>query len=121
MNGASVGGYIGGNYRFNNNPVIGVEGDYNAAFGSGWDGGELDSFGTIRARVGYAMDRWLIYAAGGVAFAQFGPASGFTGPDSSETGWTLGGGAEYVITDHVSLRGECTSTTHSRTSERLPA
>ena len=107
-NGASVGGYIGGNYRFNNNLVIGVEGDYNAAFGGGWPdlGGELTQFGTIRGRVGYAMDRWLIYAAGGVAFSTFEPAFGNSGPDVSETGWTLGGGAEYMITDHISLRGE---------------
>ena len=106
--GATLGGYVGYNHRFNNDLVLGVEGDYNAAFGDGWSGlgGELTQFGTVRARVGYAMDRWLVYAAGGVAFVKFEPIDGFSGPDVDETGWTVGGGVDYMITNNISARGE---------------
>ncbi|HET7850770.1 MAG TPA: outer membrane protein [Pseudolabrys sp.] len=74
----------------------------------------LDWLATIRGRLGWAVDRWLIYGTGGVAFAHFNdelsdPPSvlGFTvGPDSSRTGWTAGGGIEYAFTDHWTAKAE---------------
>lgn len=106
--GASLGGYIGGIYRFDNNITVGVEGDYNAAFGDGISqlAGELAQFGSIRGRAGYAIDRWHIYATGGVAFAKFEPFSGTAGPNVDETGWAAGAGVEYMFTDRISARGE---------------
>ncbi|MCP4318348.1 MAG: porin family protein [Hyphomicrobiales bacterium] len=105
--GVSVGGYVGGNYRFNNDIVVGVEGDYNAAFGSfdtfGW---ELASFGSVRGRIGYAMDRWHIYATGGLALADFDSQFAGLGDPDIETGWAAGGGVEYMITDNISARAE---------------
>lgn len=74
----------------------------------------LDFLGTARLRLGYAMDRTLLYATGGLAYGDVdfryattsGPAS-FAG-DRSKTalGWSLGGGLEHALGDHVSLRIE---------------
>jgi outer membrane immunogenic protein len=68
--------------------------------------------GSIRARVGYAINRILIYGTGGAAFA--GITDGYINisPALSETdsktrsGWTVGGGVEYAITDNWSVRAE---------------
>jgi outer membrane immunogenic protein len=68
--------------------------------------------GSIRARVGIAWNRWLIYGTGGAAFA--GNTDGYINnvPALSETdsktrsGWTVGGGVEYAMTDNWSLRAE---------------
>jgi outer membrane immunogenic protein len=61
--------------------------------------------GSARLRVGYAFDRFMIYATGGLALAA--PKSTVTGTgysygagDSTRFGWTLGAGAEYAITNN---------------------
>jgi outer membrane immunogenic protein len=74
----------------------------------------LNALGTIRGRLGWAFDRALVYATGGVAFASLkdqlaDPVTvlGFTSsPGSSETGWTAGGGIEYAFTDHWTAKAE---------------
>jgi outer membrane immunogenic protein len=67
---------------------------------------------TVRPRIGYALDRTLFYVTGGLAFAHLGIAQDFSdlapgivevGHEQSsasavKTGWTVGGGAEYAIT-----------------------
>ncbi|WP_414471522.1 outer membrane protein [Microvirga sp. M2] len=44
-----------------------------------------DWFGTVRGRVGVAFDRVLIYATGGLAYTD------------NNTGWVVGGGAEWAL------------------------
>ncbi len=74
----------------------------------------LDWLATIRGRLGWAVDRWLIYGTGGVAFAELkdelsDPPTvlAFTAkPDSTLTGWTAGGGIEYAFTDHWTAKAE---------------
>ena len=72
--------------------------------------GNIDVQGSIRGRVGYAFDRVLLYATGGVAFAGInGSISTPFGYDSASTtrvGWTVGGGLEYAITNNWSVRAE---------------
>jgi outer membrane immunogenic protein len=71
--------------------------------------------GSIRGRVGYAWDRVLLYATGGVAFAgvdgsvqtNFGDGfGGFDSASSTRVGWTVGGGLEYAVTNNWSIRAE---------------
>jgi outer membrane immunogenic protein len=72
----------------------------------------IDWFGTVRGRLGYAVDRFLPYVTGGVAFGDI--ESSYNDPEdssfavASETvfGWTIGAGAEYALTDQWSLRAE---------------
>ncbi|MCC2114072.1 MAG: porin family protein, partial [Hyphomicrobiales bacterium] len=108
-----VGGLLAGfNYQFNQF-VVGVEGDWSwtnfdgsAAIPATTIRGEADWFATLRARAGVAMDRYLVYGTGGVAFTDLSLA-GFGGPDGANlTGWTIGAGVEAAVTDNVTLRAE---------------
>ncbi len=66
--------------------------------------------GSVRGRIGYAWDRVLIYATGGVAFAgvdsNISTPLGFDSASSTRVGWTVGGGLEYAITNNWSIRAE---------------
>jgi outer membrane immunogenic protein len=63
---------------------------------------------TVRGRVGWAPDRWHIYATGGIAFADFDVKIndsflGSASDGSTRVGWTLGAGVEYALTDNWRL------------------
>ena len=66
----------------------------------------------LRGRVGYAIDRVLLFAAGGVAFGNIDTRySGAALPgvatfNSDRIGWTLGGGMEYAFTNNIIGRAE---------------
>jgi outer membrane immunogenic protein len=71
---------------------------------------------TIRGRAGYAADRWLLFATGGLAIAgiEFSQTITqlnvpFVQPISvsrSRFGWTVGAGAEYAATGNWSIKAE---------------
>jgi outer membrane immunogenic protein len=72
-----------------------------------------DVQGSIRGRVGIAFDRVLIYGTGGAAFTNMsnGYASGFPffleeTDTKTRSGWTVGGGLEYAVTNNWSIRAE---------------
>ncbi|PZF76983.1 hypothetical protein DK847_11065 [Aestuariivirga litoralis] len=69
-----------------------------------------DWFGTVRARLGYAMDNFLVYGTGGLAYGQLkvkqtlsasndaGESAIWEGEDDGwNFGWTLGAGIEYAV------------------------
>jgi outer membrane immunogenic protein len=68
---------------------------------------------TVTGRLGYAFDRTLVYAKGGLAIADerdsvtspLGALSSSTGA-TAQTGWTAGGGLEYALTPHWSAKVE---------------
>ncbi|WID98791.1 porin family protein [Bosea vestrisii] len=109
------GARVGFNYQLGS-IVVGVEGDIegvNAHEGKGDLGGTVrvrqDWQGSVRARLGYSLDRIMVYATGGVAFtkleyAYVSPLAGLTETiNSSRTGWTVGGGVDYAVTDNIIL------------------
>jgi outer membrane immunogenic protein len=75
---------------------------------------------TIRPRIGYAIDKALFYATGGVAigdvkysnayvgFSPLGLGLEFEQASASQTrvGWTVGAGIDYAITPHWVVSGE---------------
>jgi outer membrane immunogenic protein len=97
----------------------------------------LSWLGTTRGRVGFVVtpdNRLMIYATGGVAygggtsnFSAFDNTKGafWTGsPSSTRVGWTIGGGAEYAITNNWTIKGEYLYAdlgSHSFTSAGNPA
>lgn len=107
MNGVIGGGQIGYNWQMNN-LVLGVETDFQ---GSGQSSTQtvgalslserIRYFGTVRARLGYAWDRTLLYVTGGYAYTNIGAdLSGPGGTASSNTtkgGGTVGAGLEYAF------------------------
>ena len=117
---------VGYNHNFGG-LVLGLETDYAMAKVTGdihaWGaiGGlaisgstqsRLESLGTVRARVGVAMNSALLFATAGWAYgrnkiitsgtvtnANSGPSVGLTISDSKwMSGWTAGGGVEYAFT-----------------------
>ena len=120
-------GVVGGAHIGYNLPVgmgwlIGMEADLetsdvNGNFPAGPRGGvlfEQEWQGSLRARVGYTAGPVLFYATGGVAFSELqtrhtNAAGLLLAGDrfsSTEFGWTLGGGIEWMFTPAWSVRGE---------------
>ncbi len=111
-NAFEAGGQLGYNYQFGGGFVLGVEGDFQGAFGSG---GTLTAtgaipisatakvpwFGTARGKIGYAFDRLMIYGTGGAAFGDstLSGTAAATAFSSSTTywTWTVGAGAEWAF------------------------
>jgi outer membrane immunogenic protein len=111
-NGGFIGGFGGYNFQ-QNNIVFGVEGDIDYNWNKtdlfkGFSGIDIgtDLSGSVRGRVGYAMDHALLYATGGWA-ATRGYVKAF-GDKETKTfnGWTLGGGVDYAFTNNIFGRAE---------------
>jgi outer membrane immunogenic protein len=63
---------------------------------------------SVRGRIGYAWDRFMLYATGGAAFTQFRIGTFLVGlpgvtDDKTVVGGTVGGGIEYAFTNNISL------------------
>ena len=76
---------------------------------------KVDWFGTFRGRVGYAWDRVLVYATGGLAYGSTSFALAMTdtlgfsaaaGGSSTNTGYAVGGGLEWAFAPNWSMKGE---------------
>lgn len=127
VEGGFGGGQIGYNFGglgFGPRFVIGVEADFQgsdisdkAGFANGNVSYEsnVNYFGTVRGRVGYAFDRTLVYATGGFAYGEVesrindlnGPVGGnvFRAKET-ETGYVVGGGLEHKFNPSWSLKAE---------------
>jgi outer membrane immunogenic protein len=133
------GGQAGYNYQYNGGFVVGIETDFqwsgikgrfegnqtlnnngvttSAAFGTG---SEVEWFGTIRGRLGYAWDRVFLYGTGGGAYGRVNTKGNFTltGPNGvlgqvaavsagqTQWGWTAGAGLEYAFAPQWSFKTE---------------
>jgi outer membrane immunogenic protein len=86
------------------------------ASGTGTATENMQSIATIRGRVGYAFDRLLVYATGGLALGNTNYYYSFAFPATSENylnsysaariGGTAGGGVEYAFTNIISAKLE---------------
>ncbi len=134
--GASNGGFAGGgqigyNYQMGS-LVAGLEADIEyfrrraQITGAGidttgntlWVSNRVSSsyLATLRGRLGFALDRALLYVTGGLAisdvnysslmFTTLGAGAGAFQVNSTKLGWTLGAGVEYAITNNWSVKGE---------------
>jgi outer membrane immunogenic protein len=127
--GAEFGLQAGYNWQIGNF-VVGVEGDINKLAAQGLTGfpgidpgkgpdqlsSRYDWLGTARGRVGVTAGSALFYATGGFAYGRVGhnylygigsPANTQAfGLAENQTGWTVGGGAEYAINQNWSVRAE---------------
>jgi outer membrane immunogenic protein len=107
-NGGLVGGQLGYNWQLGHF-VYGLEGDvdWTDIHGTGNVLGcnmtacqtKSDFLSTVRGRVGVVVaDRWLAYAAGGLAVGNIrATVPGFGGIDTTNAGWTVGGGVEFAL------------------------
>ena len=130
LNGGVWGGQIGYNWQFGN-VVLGLEADFNGTrqkFDQPYPcdvGGavvpgctvfpkdRIAWFSTARSRIGYAMDRWLVYVTGGAAWqnlrsdgratiAGVGSWDVFS-TSTTRVGYSIGAGAEAALSSKWSL------------------
>ncbi|GLK86550.1 outer membrane protein [Ancylobacter defluvii] len=104
-------GFLGGiqagyNWQFAGSPlVVGIETDLQATniesptF-------SLDYFGTVRARLGWAVDQFLIYGTGGFAYGRGNYEVAGLSNKQTNTGWTIGAGGEYAFSPNWSVKAE---------------
>ncbi len=91
------------------NPRSGNSYRFTSSFEGNW-------LATVRPRLGYAFDRVLVYATGGLAIANqrffqditqlnvvFNESRSLS---KTTAGWTVGAGAEYALVNHWSLKAE---------------
>ena len=134
--GGEIGGFLGYNYQFAGNWVIGGEFDGGYMFlRNSAEKQVFDPFTdnniniaaiegsfkthyllTLGGKIGYAFCRWLPYVTGGAAWADTDvhgrfafPGEDFRfegGKDNTQTGFYVGGGLEYMLTNHWRLRSQ---------------
>jgi outer membrane immunogenic protein len=100
------------------NLVFGIEADIQGAdiigsetLGTATAKTNLDWFGTVRGRVGYAVGAALLYGTGGVAFGGVQDKLAVTGSptvthSATATGYAAGGGVEYAFSQAWSGKAE---------------
>jgi outer membrane immunogenic protein len=116
MKGGFAGGTAGYNWQMGN-LVLGVEADAAwadisasaSALGVSAES-KIRDMGTVRGRVGYAVDQVLFYGTAGFAWADNRISVSVPGLSASDsqihTGWVAGAGVEYMFAPHWSLKGE---------------
>jgi outer membrane immunogenic protein len=132
------GGHAGYNLQVNS-LVFGLEGDFegtglskaydpsvqNVFYPTGAQfNAHLFTQGSVRARAGFAFDRALVYATGGLALAEITTSYSFGGVTDTtsavRTGWTVGGGVEYAFTNTISGRVEYRYTNFGPRGQNAP-
>ncbi|MFD1333461.1 outer membrane protein, partial [Methylopila musalis] len=103
-------GGLAAGYGWRSSPwAFGVEGDVTiGGFDGRAQGGrfETGALGGVRARVGYAFDRFVVYGAAGAAFASVEYVRGGARDSAVHFGWSLGVGAEADLGGGVSARAD---------------
>jgi outer membrane immunogenic protein len=107
LSGALVGLTLGYNWQALGSPwVFGLEGDIDwtnirgtvACPVTGGCETRNQWLGTVRGRIGYAIDRVMPYVTGGLAIGDVRASQpGFGGVNETKAGWTLGAGVEAAI------------------------
>jgi outer membrane immunogenic protein len=106
--GFDVGGYAGANWQWGNF-VIGGEADVMYPWREDTVAGvhaEQGLNGSLRARAGIALDRFLVYGTGGAALTDYEMSSGGISDDATLWGWTAGAGVEGMLTNNITARVE---------------
>lgn len=123
--GPLIGGQIGANFLLGRGLLLGAEvsGSWGAISGdSNFDDGDvgidieqnISALGLAQAKLGWAHDRFAIYGLGGIAMGRVDTTAdldldngsfNISSLDESQTmtGWTLGAGADYMVTENVSV------------------
>ncbi|MBB4426419.1 opacity protein-like surface antigen [Bradyrhizobium sp. CIR48] len=121
---AGFGERASGSYAFR--PVF-LVGDFDNYTGTVRVTQDIDYLGTLRGRIGYASNNWLLYATGGLAWAHVKasldsshvrltnnfPIPGFPGAldghasaSGYNIGYAVGGGGEWAFAPHWSFKAE---------------
>jgi outer membrane immunogenic protein len=107
FNGGLIGVRAGYNWQMDNNFVGGIEVDVDHVWNKNtynFGGPDIEAGsdwqGSARLRIGYAIDRTLVFATGGVAIANAFVKTAGSDESKTFTGWTAGAGLEHAFTDN---------------------
>jgi outer membrane immunogenic protein len=117
------GGQIGYNWQFSPNWVWGVEADVSGADLSDRVAGigvKTNVFGTARVRLGYTVDRMMVYGTGGFAWADTKNWAGGSSDKQANYGWTIGAGLEYAFAPNWSTKLEYLYADYGRDDYNIP-
>ncbi len=110
FDGGRFGGFVGYNWAVSSGFVAGLEADLNYDWNENRYGTATDVEtglnGGLRARIGYGMDRALLYAAGGYTATNFSVEGPGVNVDETLHGWTIGAGVDFAVTDNIFTRVE---------------
>ncbi|WP_417671957.1 outer membrane protein [Roseibium sp.] len=111
--GVQGGLHAGYNYLIAPNVVLGAEADFQFSDldGTTTSGGTTiksssDWNSSIRGRLGYTFDRFMVYGAGGLAIADLDLNANGAKKSTTAVGWTAGAGVEGAVTENVTARLE---------------
>jgi outer membrane immunogenic protein len=109
-NGYAWGGgvYTGYNWE-NNNVVYGIEGDVGYSGADATRNGvetKYDTNGSVRGRIGYDFNPFLVYGTAGIAAGRVKASDATSSDSNTAVGWTAGVGAEAPIANNVTARVE---------------
>lgn len=108
IDGFALGATLGRNWQINR-VLAGVEGDI-AYTGIGYNGFgdrfDVDWLGTVRGRIGYVFDRFVVYGTAGIAWASAEYAQAGATRSRTHTGTALGAGLEARVFENVSAKAE---------------
>ncbi|PIE06419.1 MAG: hypothetical protein CSA74_12610 [Rhodobacterales bacterium] len=110
FDGFTYGGFVGYNYQLDSGLVLGGE----LAFGMGeMEIGDDDGAPTfdvttvdLKARVGFAADRALVYGFGGYTMVKADEFSANPNRDWDGDGYVFGGGVDFLVTDNIFVGAE---------------
>lgn len=116
LDGFVGGGQIGVNYQAGP-MVFGIEGDFDGTsqnktttFIAGSDTNKIPWIGTVRGRIGVAVDRVLFYGTGGVGWGEFQSDVTVTGGTATgsqtHAAWVAGAGVEAALAQNWTARLE---------------
>jgi len=108
IDGAQVGGTVGYNHQMGQ-IVLGVEADdawSNARGNKAGATSKTTNVATARGRIGYAVDRVLLFGTGGYAGGSIDRTQAGVSANDWHHGYALGGGMEYAFTKNVSAKAE---------------
>ncbi len=113
LHGNQIGVYGGVNAAVGSNVVVGGEADLNVSGQrrAGVENGTLREDqstwnGSIRGRVGVAIDRFLPYATAGIALADDSIKYGGSTDSQTRVGIAVGGGVEGKLAEKITAKGE---------------
>src|SRR5690606_28189102 len=104
-----IGLQAGYNFQFASGLLAGIETDI-AISGIDGSGGvgvfELDYLGTVRGRLGYTIDRFMLYGTAGLAYGRGDVRVAGLSDEQVHIGWTIGAGVEAMLAPNVTARLE---------------
>ena len=107
----NLGGTVYGGYNMQSGSIVyGAEADLSYAGEDGSAGAGLKGTqgvnGSVRGRVGYDLNPFLVYGTAGVAVANHELKNGGDNDEKLAAGYTVGAGVETFVTDNITARVE---------------